>query len=130
MNSAEKQKELQMVDLVKTFYSNYQTAVDYRRPTIAQFYAEDGHIVFDGNMYKSPTFIRSFWTQLPQTEHTYRSLNHTSFVIPTTQRHIVVIAASGNVTYNDKPYCYTQSLTCTIQNGELKILTDNYRLLK
>ena len=128
MTTSERQSQLQMVDLVKKFYRSYQEAVDSRRQTVDKFYADDGHLVYEGNMYKSPSFVRSFWTQLPQTEHTFRTLTHNIFPLPNGQS-IVVIAACGNVTYDDIPHTYSQSITCVLRDGSLKIVTDNYRLL-
>ncbi|KAE9551909.1 hypothetical protein FO519_004868 [Halicephalobus sp. NKZ332] len=103
MTTSERQSQLQMVDLVKKFYRSYQEAVDSRRQTVDKFYADDGHLVYEGNMYNS-------------------------FPHPNGQI-IVVIAACGNVTYDDIPHTYSQSITCVLRDGELKIVTDNYRLL-
>uniref|UniRef100_A0AC34G919 NTF2 domain-containing protein n=1 Tax=Panagrolaimus sp. ES5 TaxID=591445 RepID=A0AC34G919_9BILA len=126
--SQDRQRQRELLNVAKDFYNRYQTALDTHRSTIDKFYHNDGHILFDGKMYKSPYSAKMFWVNLPISVHSIRTFNHNMYTMSPTKT-IIIIAATGSVTFGEKIHTYSQSLTCNYENGEAKIYSDDYRLM-
>jgi hypothetical protein len=124
----DKQRQREILQLVKDFYNRYQTALDTHRSTIDKFYHDDGHVLFDGKMYKSPYSAKMFWVNLPTSDHSIRTFTHNMHSI-TPDRTIIIICTMGSVTFGEKVHSYSQSITCNYENGDIKIYSDDYRLM-
>uniref|UniRef100_A0A914Z1Y1 NTF2 domain-containing protein n=1 Tax=Panagrolaimus superbus TaxID=310955 RepID=A0A914Z1Y1_9BILA len=126
--SQDRQRQRELLNVIKDFYNRYQTALDTHRSTIDKFYHNDGHILFDGKMYKSPYSAKMFWVNLPTSVHSIRTFNHNMYTMSPTKT-IFIICATGSVTFGEKVHTYSQSLTCNYENDNMMIYSDDYRLM-
>uniref|UniRef100_A0A915HGY3 NTF2 domain-containing protein n=1 Tax=Romanomermis culicivorax TaxID=13658 RepID=A0A915HGY3_ROMCU len=93
-------------------------------------YNEGACMVWNGHAFSGQDGIAAFLTDLPNSDHKIKSLDAQAITNSVTQnQRTLLLNSAGNIKFQDRWRCFTETFIITEIGGYWKIASDRFRFI-